>query len=86
MKRITILFDDELLYRDLKAEAAREGRPVKDVVAEALNAWLRGRGGLTPSQRERRAAALRVSDEIRSRQPVRSVVEELLAEIRDDRP
>ena len=86
MKRITILFDDELLYRDLKAEAAKEGRPVKDVVAEALNAWLRGRGGLTQSQRERRAAALRVSDEIRSRQPVRSVVEELLAEIRDDRP
>lgn len=86
MKRITILFDDELLYRDLKAEAAKEGRAVKDVVAEAMNAWLRGRGGLTHSQRERRAAALRESDEIREKQPGRSVVEELLAEIRDERP
>lgn len=84
MKRVTILFDDERLYRDLKAEAAKEGRPVKDVVAEALSAWLRSRGGLTPEQRERRSAALREADEIRLKQPVRTVIEELLAEVRDE--
>lgn len=83
MKRITILFDDELLYRDLKVEAAREGRAVKEVVAEALNAWLHGRGGLTRSQRERRAAALREADEIRQKQPPRCVIDELLAEVRE---
>jgi len=86
MKRVTILFDDESLYRDLKAEAAREGRPVKDVVAEAVNAWLMGRSRLTRSQREERAAALRQLDEIRARQPVSIVVLDLLDEIRNERP
>ena len=86
MKRVTILFDDEGLYRDLKAEAAKEGRPVKDVVAEAVNAWLMRRSTLTRSQRERRAAALRDLDEIRARQPVSNVVLDLLDEMRNERP
>lgn len=84
MKRITILFDDEEIYRHLKSEAAKEGRPVKDVVAEALNNWLATRRALTPSQRTRRSEALQEADLIRARQPVRSVVEEMLGEIRDD--
>ena len=83
MKRITILFDDEYIYRDLKAEAAKEGRSVKDVVAEALSAWLASRGGLTQSQRQRRLDALRESDAIRQRHPVRNVVEEMLEEVRN---
>lgn len=46
LKRVTILFDDEQLYRELKAEAAKEGRPVKEVVAEALSDWLTRRSGV----------------------------------------
>ena len=84
LKRVTILFDDEHLYRDLKAEAAKEGRSVKDIVAEALRTWLRSRTGLTLAQRERRSSALRELDEIRSSQPARTVVEDLLAELRDE--
>ncbi len=34
MKRIPVPFDDERLYRQVKAEAAKEGRPVKEAVAE----------------------------------------------------
>lgn len=39
-KRMTVVFDDEELYRDLKVEAARRGRPAKDIVAEAVREWL----------------------------------------------
>lgn len=85
MKRVTILFDDEGLYHAVKAEAAKDGRPVKDAVAEALRAWLRGRAGLSAEQQARRLAALRDLDEIRSRQPTRTLVEDLLEEIRDQR-
>ena len=85
MKRVTILFDDEGLYRAVKAEAARDGKPVKDAVAEALRAWLGGRAGLGPEERERRLAALRDLDEISSRQPVRTIVEDSLEEIRAER-
>lgn len=85
MKRVTILFDDEGLYRAVKAEAARDGKPVKDAVAEALRAWLGGRAGLSPEERERRLAALRDLDEIRSRQPVRALLEDSLEEIRAER-
>lgn len=85
MKRVTILFDDEALYRAVKAEAARDGKPVKDAVSEALRAWLDGRTRLSPEQRERRLAALRDLDEIASRQPVRSTVEDSLEELRAER-
>ena len=39
-KRMTVVFDDETLYRDLKVEAARTGRHAKDIVAEAVREWL----------------------------------------------
>ena len=39
-KRMTVVFDDETLYRDLKVEAARTGRHAKDIVAEAVRDWL----------------------------------------------
>jgi hypothetical protein len=35
-RRMTIVFDDEELYTQLKVEAARAHRPAKDLVAEAL--------------------------------------------------
>lgn len=86
MKRVTILFDQEELYREVKAAAARQGRPVKDVVAEALQDWLRRRPALSEEDRTRRAAALLKLDEIRARQPFRqeSVVDDLEA-LRDER-
>jgi hypothetical protein len=37
---MTIVFDDEEMYVALKAQAARQGRPAKDVVAEAMQEWL----------------------------------------------
>ncbi len=39
-KRMTVVFDDEELYRALKIEAARSGRPAKDIVADAVREWL----------------------------------------------
>jgi len=35
-RRMTIVFDDEQLYTQLKVEAARSHRPAKDLVADAL--------------------------------------------------
>ena len=85
MKRVTVLFDDERLYQDLKAEAAKEGRPVKAVVAEALGSWLAGRARLSRQDRERRSGALRELDELRSGLPRTEVVEDTLEELRGER-
>jgi hypothetical protein len=85
MKRITILFDDERLYRELKTEAAKEGRPVKDLVAEALSDWLRRRTALSQSERERRLRALQELDELRQRQPVQETIAETLTALREER-
>ncbi len=35
-RRMTIVFDDEELYTALKVQAARNHRPAKDIVADAL--------------------------------------------------
>ena len=42
-KRMTVVFDDETLYRALKVEAARTGRHAKDIIAEAVRGWLEAR-------------------------------------------
>ena len=42
-KRMTVVFDDEELYTAVKVEAARAGRPSKDIVAEAVREWLEAR-------------------------------------------
>ena len=86
MKRITILFDDEELYRQLKAEAAKEGRPVKDVVAEALSDWLRRRDRISPEQQRRRQEALQMAEELLAKQPVRDTIQQTLEEMREERP
>jgi len=38
-KRMTVVFDDEELYRSLKVEAARRGCHAKDIVAAAVREW-----------------------------------------------
>ena len=40
MKRLTVRFEDEALYTELQAEAARRNQPLADVVAAALREWL----------------------------------------------
>ena len=39
-KRMTVIFEDEGLYTALKVAAARNGRPAKDIVAQAVREWL----------------------------------------------
>jgi plasmid stability protein len=38
--KITVSLDDEGLYRSLKVQAARSGRSVRDLIAEAIGEWL----------------------------------------------
>jgi predicted DNA binding CopG/RHH family protein len=38
--KVTFATDDEALYRAVKARAAATGRPVREVVEEALRQWL----------------------------------------------
>jgi len=40
--RLTVVLDDEDLYRDLKVRAAREGVPLKAIVEQALREFLEG--------------------------------------------
>lgn len=40
MKRVTLVIDDEALYRSLKAEAVRQGRTLRQVLQEAMSQWL----------------------------------------------
>jgi hypothetical protein len=42
-KRMTVVFDDEELYRALKVESARLGQPARDIVSDALREWLERR-------------------------------------------
>ena len=90
MKRVTVLFDDERLYRELKAEAAREGRAVKDVVAEALGDWLQRRSRPSPADQSRIQAVLLASDELREEQREREIrtdesIEDALEALRVER-
>ena len=45
--RLTVVFDDEELYRRTKIRAAEEGVPVKRIVEEALTAYVDGAPGRT---------------------------------------
>ena len=40
MNRLTVVFDDDSLYRRLKVRAAEDGVPMKSLVQQALNALL----------------------------------------------
>ena len=52
-RRMTIVFDDEELYTQLKVEAARTHRPAKDIVAEALNTFFEAPAGEQDAARTR---------------------------------
>jgi hypothetical protein len=54
---MTVVFDDEELYTNLKVEAARRHCPAKDLVAEALREWLEAQEdfGLLPEIEAARA-------------------------------
>lgn len=41
--KVTISFRDDALYRAIRVRAAEEGRQVRDIVEEALTAWLEAR-------------------------------------------
>jgi plasmid stability protein len=41
--KVTISFRDDALYRAVRVRAAEEGRQIRDVVEEALTAWLDAR-------------------------------------------
>lgn len=68
MKRVTIVFDDEELYRAVKVEAARSGRTVKELVAEALRVRFGGKDRMTEEEAERLGEVLEECDRIRARQ------------------
>ena len=55
-KRMTIVFDDEELYTELKVAAARNGLHARDIVAEAVREWLETKEdkGLSPDLDEAR--------------------------------
>ena len=55
-RRMTIVFDDEELYTQLKVEAARSHRPAKDLVAEALCLYFGASPGARRSMRPRALA------------------------------
>ena len=41
--KVTISFSDEELYRAIRVRAAQSGRQIRDIVEEALEAWLEAR-------------------------------------------
>lgn len=86
MKRITLIVDDDGLYRDIKVAAAHEGRLVKDVVLEALSEWLRGRvGSEVDKRRKRELEALENLKRLRESLPLTETVLDTLDEIRMER-
>ena len=40
MKKVTVVFEDEFLYRALKVHAAADGRTLRDIISEAMEQWL----------------------------------------------
>jgi len=40
MRKVTVVFDDDELYKAIKVEAAKRMRPIKELIAEALELWL----------------------------------------------
>ena len=41
--KVTVAFRDDALYRAVRVRAAADGRQVRDIVEEALTAWLEAR-------------------------------------------
>jgi hypothetical protein len=85
MRHINISIADDHLVDELEAAAEAQGRSLEAMIADALGDWLRSRPSASLNDRQRELAVLRSLDEIRLRQPQRRVVEDLLAEVRDER-
>ncbi len=68
MKRVTVVFDDEELYRAVKVEAARTGRTVKDIVTEALRARVRREPRMTEEEAVRLGQVLDELAKLRAKQ------------------
>ncbi len=64
-RRMTVVFDDEELYTALKVEAVRSRRPAKDIVAEAVQAWLASLNRNRSPNLNGRPATVREEAEIR---------------------
>lgn len=41
--KVTVAFRDDSLYRAIRVRAAEDGRQIRDIVEEALTAWLEAR-------------------------------------------
>lgn len=41
--KVTVAFRDDELYRAIRVRAAQEGRQIRDIIEEALTAWLEAR-------------------------------------------
>jgi len=85
MRRVTISFNHEDLYREVEDEAAREGKRIEDAVVEALNDWLHRRTSISPADRTSRAKALTLSDRLRQGQRCEDTSLKMLDELRDER-
>lgn len=58
MRKLTIDLGDERLYRALKIQSARQSRPMRAIVVEAIRMWMADQGiRLTEDQLETQAAA-----------------------------
>lgn len=64
-RRMTVVFDDEELYTALKVEAVRSRRPAKDIVAEAVQAWLASLSRDRARPLDGRTAVVREEAEVR---------------------
>jgi len=55
--KVTIAFRDDALYRTIRVRAAADGRQVRDIVEEALTAWLEAREDAEDASASREALA-----------------------------
>ena len=60
--KVTISFRDDALYRAVRVRAAEEGRQIRDIVEEALTAWLDAREEIEDATASN--AAVREYDEL----------------------
>jgi plasmid stability protein len=55
--KVTVSFRDDALYRRIRVYAAEDGRQVRDIVEEALTAWLEAREDVEDASASKEALA-----------------------------
>jgi len=55
--KVTVAFRDDALYRTIRVRAAADGRQVREIVEEALTAWLEAREDAEDASASKRALA-----------------------------